>query len=212
MAEKLNSVSEMIETAVGKSRRLKEGILKAEWEKIVGKICEKCQPDYIKERILYIRAEGPLFIQHLTMEKDKYIEKINSYFDEEVVEDIVIKTGKLDENRDEYLNRESDKEEVANPESHIKKEEVLEELQSSDTQRRNLGIMEKIEYLRKIAMEREEYLLSHGYRKCKVCGMLYEGDEEFCKVCMDNGKAKDYLLKKRVGVDTHLEEFEESEE
>ena len=91
-----------------------------------------------------------------------------------------------------------------------KKEEVLENLNSSDTLKRNLGIMEKIEYLRKIAMEREEYLLSHGYRKCKVCGMLYEGEEEFCKVCIDNGKAKEYL--KKIGKNIHSKEFEESEE
>ena len=85
----------MIDTAVGKSRRLKEGILKAEWEKIVGKICEKCQPDYIKDKILYIRAESTFFIHHLTLEKAKYIKTINNYFDEEVVKDIVIRTGNL---------------------------------------------------------------------------------------------------------------------
>ena len=209
MTQKLNNISEMIDTAVGKSRRLKEGILKAEWEKIVGKICEKCQPDYIKDKILYIRAESPLFIQHLTMEKSKYIERINNYFDEEVVKNIIIRTGKLDENREEYLDKE-EKEEEKLEEQHIKKEEVLENLNSSDTLKRNLGIMEKIEYLRKIAMEREEYLLSHGYRKCKVCGMLYEGEEEFCKVCIDNGKAKEYL--KKIGKNIHSKEFEESEE
>ena len=210
MAEKLSNVSEMIDTAVGKSRRLKEGILKAEWEKIVGKICEKCQPDYIKEGVLYIRAESPLFIHHLTLEKSKYIERINSYFDEEVVRDIVVRTGNLDENRDEYLNRESEDEGIENPEPHIKKEEVLEELQSSDIQRRNLGIMEKIAYLQKIAKEREEYLLSHGYKKCKVCGMLYEGEEAFCRVCIDNGKAKEYL--RRLGKYIDNKEAEESEE
>ena len=96
MTQKLNNISEMIDTAVGKSRRLKEGILKAEWEKIVGKICEKCQPDYIKDKILYIRAESTFFIHHLTLEKAKYIKTINNYFDEEVVKDIVIRTGKLE--------------------------------------------------------------------------------------------------------------------
>ena len=137
------------------------------------------------------------------------IKTINNYFDEEVVKDIVIRTGKLDENREEYLDKE-EKEEEKLEEQHIKKEEVLENLNSSDTLKRNLGIMEKIEYLRKIAMEREEYLLSHGYRKCKVCGMLYEGEEEFCKVCIDNGKAKEYL--KKIGKNIHSKEFEESEE
>lgn len=205
MVQKLSNVSDMIDTAVGKSRRLKEGILKAEWEKIVGKICERCQPDYIKEKILYIRAESPIFIHHLTMEKSKYIEKINEYFEEVVVEDIVVKAGKLDENREEYLDRERE-EEVTNEQQLIKDEE-LDKLKSSDVEKRNLGIMEKIAYLRRIAMEREEYLLSHGYKKCKVCGMLYEGEEEFCKVCLDSGEAKKYL-KRNSG----LNDLKDSEE
>ena len=119
MTQKLNNISEMIDTAVGKSRRLKEGILKAEWEKIVGKICEKCQPDYIKDKILYIRAESTFFIHHLTLEKAKYIKTINNYFDEEVVKDIVIRTGKLDENREEYLAIEEEKEKIRKNSSQV---------------------------------------------------------------------------------------------
>ena len=115
----------MIDTAVGKSRRLKEGILKAEWEKIVGKICEKCQPDYIKDKILYIRAESTFFIHHLTLEKAKYIKTINNYFDEEVVKDIVIRTGKLDENREEYLDKEEKEEEKAARERERRIQEAM---------------------------------------------------------------------------------------
>lgn len=181
MAEKLSNVSEMIDVAVGKSRRLKEGILKADWEKIVGKICEKCQPDYIKDGILYIKAEGNVFIHHLTLEKTNYINKINSYFKENVIKDIIIKTGKLDENREEYLNHEVKKEKKEENTSILEKEQV------------NLNILEKIAYLQKIAIEREEYLLSQGFKKCKICGMLFEGKEEFCRVCLDNGNAKKYL-------------------
>lgn len=193
MAEKLNSVSDMIDSAVGKSRRLKEGILKAEWEKIVGKICNECQPDYIRDGILYISVKSTFFIHHLTMEKSKYIQKINEYFGESVVTDISIRTGKLNEKREEYLARESEEESEEKQETHIKKEEVLADLENSNVEKRNLGILEKIAYLQKIAKEREEYLLSHGYKKCKICGMLYEGEEDFCKVCIDGGNVKRYL-------------------
>lgn len=210
MVEKLNSVSDMIDTAVGKSRRLKEGILKAEWEKIVGKICNECQPDYIKDGILYISVKSTFFIHHLTMEKGKYIQKINDYFGENVVTDISIRTGKLNEKRDEYLDREDEEESEEKQEPHIKKEEVLTDLENSSIEKRNLGILEKIAYLQKIAKEREEYLLSHGYKKCKICGMLYEGEEEFCKVCIDNGNVKKYL--KKLGKSLDFEESEESEE
>lgn len=181
MAEKLSNVSEMIDVAIGKSRKLKEGILKSEWENIVGKICEKCQPDYIKDGILYIRAEGNVFIHHLSLEKGKYIEKINSYFKENIIKDIIIKTGKLDENREEYLAHENKKELEVENDSLLEKEH------------QNFNILEKVAYLQKIAMEREEYLLSQGFKKCKVCGMLFEGEEDFCRVCLDNGSAKKYL-------------------
>jgi len=40
--------------------------------------------------------------------------------------------------------------------------------------------------------------------------MLYEGEEEFCRVCIDNGKAKEYL--RRLGKYIDNEEAEESEE
>lgn len=143
MAEKLNSVSDMIDSAVGKSRRLKEGILKAEWEKIVGKICNECQPDYIRDGILYISVKSTFFIHHLTMEKSKYIQKINEYFGESVVTDISIRTGKLNEKREEYLARESEEESEEKQETHIKKEEVLADLENSNVEKRNLGILEK---------------------------------------------------------------------
>lgn len=207
MAEKLNSVSNMIDTAVGKSRRLKEGILKAEWEKIVGKICNECQPDYIKDGILYISVKSPFFIHHLTMEKGKYIQKINEYFGENIVTDISVRTGKLNEKRDEYLAKENKEEIEEKQETHIKKEEVLSDLENSNTEERNLGILEKIAYLQKIAKEREEYLLSHGYKKCKICGMLYEGEEDFCKVCIDSGNVKRYL--KKLGKSLDLKDSEE---
>ena len=194
MAEKLNNVSEMVDSAIKKSRRLKEGILKADWEKIVGKICEKCQPDYIKEGILYVRAESPVFIHHLTYEKNKYINIINEYFDEKLIKDIAVRTGKLDENRDEYLVKSSEPEkkiEVKKTSENV--EDMKNKLNISKTEEINLGILEKVAYLQKIAIEREKYLLTHGFKKCKICGMLYEGEEDFCKVCLDNGNAKKYL-------------------
>lgn len=199
MTEKLNNVSEMIDTAIGKSRRLKEGILKADWEKIVGKICEKCQPDYIKEGILYVRVESPVFIHHFTFEKVKYIKLINDYFGEKVIKDIVVKTGKLDENRDEYLLKIEKTDEIAEVVETLQKvEDMRNNLNIPEEENINLGILEKVAHLQKMAIEREKYLLSHGFKKCKVCGMLYEGEEEFCKVCLDNGSAKQYLKNRNL--------------
>lgn len=201
MVEKLHNVSDMIDTAVHKSRRLKEGILKADWEKIVGKICEKCQPDYIKNGTLYIKAEGNVYIHHLNLEKDKYIEKINEYFGEKIIKNIEIKSGKLDENREDYLVK-SEKDKVENPKLENEKTTISDidtmksELNISPNEEINFSILEKITKLQRMAIERENYLLSNGYKKCPLCGRLYEGTEKFCRVCIDSGEVKKYLKSK----------------
>ncbi len=50
----LANVGMMIDSAIGKSRKLKEGILKARWQEISGKVFEKSSILYIKEKIIYI--------------------------------------------------------------------------------------------------------------------------------------------------------------
>lgn len=192
MEEKLNNVSDMIDVAIKKSRRLKEGVLKSEWGKIVGKICNECQPDYIKDKILYVRAESPIFIHHLTLEKSRYIKIVNSYFDEHIIDDIVIKSGKLDENREAYLAKPEKKEKK---DEDIKNEEieVVKNPNIFATGDLNNRILDKITHLQKMAAQREKYLLKNGFKKCKSCGMLYEGEDAFCKVCIDNGSAKKFL-------------------
>lgn len=193
MAEKLSNVSDMIDVAVKKSRRLKEGILKSEWSKIVGKICKECQPDFIKDGVLHIRVKSPVFVHHFTLEKNRYIKIINEYFDEDIIQDIVIKSGKLDEKREAYLAKVDTDENIPSTTDNNTDVENKNDLSSLTGETLNNRILEKVTALSKMALERENYLLTHGFKKCKVCGMLYEGEELFCKVCIDNGDAKKYI-------------------
>ena len=62
----LANVGMMIDSAIGKSRKLKEGILKARWQEISGKVFEKSSILYIKEKILYIAVETVSYT-HLTL-------------------------------------------------------------------------------------------------------------------------------------------------
>lgn len=174
MDEKLNNVGEMIETAIDKSKRLKEGILRSDWEKIVGRLVNESQPEYIKDGVLTIVVESPLFVHHFTGKKEHYIKEINKYFGKNIVNDINIKNGKLNKDRDIYLNKEKEQEE------EVQKEE-LESLEVTAT-----GIAKKLNQLQKMAEEREKYLLSKGYIKCKGCGVIFEPveNEEFCMVCI----------------------------
>lgn len=103
--KKLSNVGEMINIAVDNSKSLKEGILKAEWLEIVGRVGNESQPEYIKDGVLTITVESPIFIHHFIGKKKEYIEKINQYFNRDLVQDIDIRSGTLDEKRSEYLNR-----------------------------------------------------------------------------------------------------------
>ena len=175
MDEKLNNVGEMIDTAIDKSKKLKEGILKSEWEKIVGRLVNDSQPEYIKDGVLTIIVESPLFVHHFTGKKEHYIKEINKYFGKNIINDINIKNGKLNKDREIYLNKQEEKEEVK-----VEKEEI-EPLTITAT-----GIAKKISKLQEMAEERERYLLSKGYKKCKGCGVIFEPieNEEFCMVCI----------------------------
>ena len=175
MDEKLNNVGEMIDTAIDKSKKLKEGILKSEWEKIVGRLVNDSQPEYIKDGVLTIIVESPLFVHHFTGKKEHYIKEINKYFGKNIINDINIKNGKLNKDREIYLNKQEEKEEVK-----VEKEEI-EPLTITAT-----GIAKKINKLQEMAEERERYLLSKGYKKCKGCGVIFEPieNEEFCMVCI----------------------------
>lgn len=175
MDEKLNNVGEMIDTAIDKSKKLKEGILKSEWEKIVGRLVNDSQPEYIKDGVLTIIVESPLFVHHFTGKKEHYIKEINKYFGKNIINDINIKNGKLNKDREIYLNKQEEKEEIK-----VEKEEI-EPLTITAT-----GIAKKISKLQEMAEEREKYLLSKGYKKCKGCGVIFEPieNEEFCMVCI----------------------------
>lgn len=175
MDEKLNNVGEMIDTAIDKSKKLKEGILKSEWEKIVGRLVNDSQPEYIKDGVLTIIVESPLFVHHFTGKKEHYIKEINNYFGKNIINDINIKNGKLNKDREIYLNKQEEQEEIK-----VEKEEI-EPLTITAT-----GIAKKISKLQEMAEEREKYLLSKGYKKCKGCGVIFEPieNEEFCMVCI----------------------------
>ena len=62
----IENIGRMIERAIEKSRKLKEGILKAQWKDITGKLSEKSQVLYIKENMLYIVVESSSVL-HLSL-------------------------------------------------------------------------------------------------------------------------------------------------
>ena len=55
------NVSEAVEEAIVKSRKLKEGIIRGHWRDIVGKLSRKSEPLWIKEGILYVLVEDSIY-------------------------------------------------------------------------------------------------------------------------------------------------------
>ena len=162
------NVSEAIEEAIIKSRKLKEGIIRGHWRDIVEKLSEKSEPLWIKDGTLYVLVEDSMYLHHMSMNKNKYLKRVCDILKKEYVKDIRFKISKI-QNLDysNYMSTEiKDK----------KNEEFTSEL-------KNLTLDEKIDVLKRKAKEREQVLISKGYKKCDICGMMFLGEEKVCKPC-----------------------------
>lgn len=184
MEEKLNNVKDMIDDAMKKSTKLKVATLGANWEKIIGPLYTECSPEYIKDGVLSIILNGAVLNHYIQSIKDEIIDKVNGFFGEEVIVDIKTRIGKAQELESIKLDtkiEEQKKESVEDVKSE--KKEFSKGLEGD--------ILDKILRLQRLSQERDEYLLSQGNKKCKICGMIYEGEEDYCRVCIDSGKLKE---------------------
>ncbi|MDO4588351.1 MAG: DUF721 domain-containing protein [Fusobacterium sp.] len=178
----LTNVGMMIDSAIGKSRKLKEGIIKARWQEISGKLFEKSSILYIKDKTLYIAVENSAILHFMQLKKDEYIKKINSLFKDKVVDNLSFFISRIVIDRELY-NMYMDN-------NNLSGDGYFED---EDIDFKHLNIQEKIEHLRKSAERREKYLLEKGYKKCKECGSLFLGEEELCKICRLKLKADDEM-------------------
>ena len=162
------NVSEAVEEAIIKSRKLKEGIIRGRWRDIVEKLSKKSEPLWIKEGILYVLVEDSIYLHHMSMNKNKYLKRILEILKKDYVKDIRFKVSKV-QNCDyvDFIEK--------NP-NEDKKEEFISEL-------KDLSLEEKIDILKKKAKEREDALKLKGYKKCDICGMMFFGEGDSCKPC-----------------------------
>lgn len=162
------NVSEAVEEAIVKSRKLKEGIVRGHWRDIVGKLSKKSEPFWIKEGILYVLVEDSIYLHHMSMNKNKYLKKVQEILKKDYVKDIRFKISKVQScNYVECIDKKTDEE---------KKESFISEI-------KDLTLEKKIEVLKKRAKEREEALRLKGYKKCDICGMMFFGEGDTCKPC-----------------------------
>lgn len=162
-------VSEAIEEAILKSRKLKEGIIRGKWHVIVEKLSKKSEPLWIKDSTLYVLVEDSMYLHHMSMNKSRYLEKINELLKNEYIKDIRFKISKI--NNFSYESIDPKTSEIES------KDFFLSEL------KKELSLVEKIEILKRKSIEREKVLTEKGYTKCISCGAMFLGEEKICKPC-----------------------------
>lgn len=172
----IESIGKMIERAIEKSRRLKEGILKAQWKDVTEKLSEKSQVLYIKEDVLNVAVENSSILHFMEMNKKKYIIKINEILNGNIVKDISFRISKIKENEiynDVYMDN-----------NNLSEDEISED-EYLDIDFNEMNIFQRIEHLKKSAEKKEQRLLKAGYKKCPECGAYFKGSEDMCKICRD---------------------------
>ena len=91
----LFSVSKEIKEAFSKSRRLREGLLKACWHKVVGRLAQKTVPLCIKDEVLFVGVEDSLYLHHMSMNKNKYILKVQEILKNNEIKDMRFKISEI---------------------------------------------------------------------------------------------------------------------
>ena len=172
----IENIGRMIERAIEKSRRLKEGILKAQWKNIAGKLSEKSQVLYIKENVLYTAVENSSVLHFMEMNKKKYIEKVNEILNADIINDMSFRISKIKEEEiydDMYMDNNNLSEEKVSEDKYL------------NIDFNEMDISQKIEHLKKSAEKKEQRLLEAGYKKCPEFGAYFKGTEDMCKICRD---------------------------
>lgn len=183
----IKSVKNAIEEAVVKSRKLKESILKARWSEVVGEMAKKSTPLYIREGILYSLVEGPVFLQHMNMNKNNYLQKANRVLKGKYLQDMRFKVGKI--SLEEYFHEENIVEDEGS--EVLLTPEEIEEIRRSSEDIPDAETRERIIHLKEESLKRDKFLLRKGYKKCVACGTPHERSRgELCRIC-ENKRVKD---------------------
>ncbi len=92
--EKLNRVIENILIELGYENLYYSGILKRNWQNVVGDLIARVSnPDRIERDILFIKCSNPAWKQELHFFKEEIKNNVNKFFNKEMVNDIKIFFG-----------------------------------------------------------------------------------------------------------------------
>ena len=182
MDKNLVDVRDLMEVAITKSRLLKEGILKSEWDKIVGELSKKSFVIFLKQGKLFVGVENSIWIQQMNFQKQSIIKKINEFLGGDYVSEIIFKIGRKD-TKDYFLNEKERDESIdldsvtLTEEEYLQMEKELKGIENELIRKQTRVVLEK-------SYKRKKYLKLHGYRQCE-CGIYYSSIEPLCAICMN---------------------------
>lgn len=91
----IHSIRDILEGLPVKER-VKEYRLWKEWANLVGdQIAKNCQPERIKDGILFLKVSSPVWAQQLQFMKGMVIEKVNRFMRDKDVKELRFRVGKL---------------------------------------------------------------------------------------------------------------------
>ncbi|MGB6128948.1 MAG: DUF721 domain-containing protein [Psychrilyobacter sp.] len=194
MVKNLVDVSDLMDVAITKSRLLKEGILKSEWDKIVGELSKKSFVIFLKNGKLFVGVENSIWIQQMNFQKQSIIKKTNEFLGGNYVSEIIFKIGKKDTK--DYFLKETPKNDsidldsvTLTAEEYLQIEVELKEIKDDFIKKQTKIVLEK-------SYKRKKYLKLHGYKQCK-CGVYYSSPESMCAICTNKEvlKLEETLMK-----------------
>lgn len=176
-----HSVKEIVNNALKGSRLLKQGIIKGNWEKIIGpELGRRTYVDSMKERILYINTENPVMLHQLSFIKGDIIEKVNSFLGIDYVKEVFFKVKKREV---QDIFSEEQEEDEFDP-NEIKISESYKNVINDATKDiEDIDIKNKIKKIMELSKKKEKFLLNEGNKKCVICGIIFSGKSRMCINC-----------------------------
>lgn len=181
MSQGIHNVKDIVGDALKSSRLLKQGIIKGNWEKIVGKdLGRKTYIAGVKDRVLYVNTENPVMLHQLSFMKSNMLEEVNKFLGIEYIKDIMfrVKKREVEDFFDDEVEEESFEPNQIKLNSNYK--EFIDDETSiiEDPEIRN-----RIKKIMELSKKKEKFLLDEGNKKCKNCGVIFSGSGKICINC-----------------------------
>lgn len=151
------------------------------WQDIVGAdIAQQSRPTSAKQRVLFVAVKASVWSHHLSMMKEKILDKINLYIGQKLLDDIKFYAG----NFQNYTNLVEEEQSIAqklrtvtlSDEQCMEVKSIAHAVSDGQLRYRLQRVMIKNK-------KRRELLRREGWHTCKSCSALCPPEQEHCTTC-----------------------------